>query len=137
MPHVKFEEGWRCRAFFGFKSLFTPPVHLNHFSTGTLGGILERNGFEVITWESEKPSKSKNRLKNAELNTGYTAIDAMKAVSFGKVFPKPVLCVLVRKVGEPSYEIALDAPIREPLSIQSEAVVANVRETVADRQMAS
>jgi SAM-dependent methyltransferase len=137
VPHVKFEEGWRCRAFFGFKSLFTPPVHLNHFSTGTLSGILERNGFELISWESEKPSKSNNKLKNAILNTGYAAIDTMKSVSFGKAFPKPVLCVLVRKVGEANYEVALDAPIRETLTNQSEAIVANVRENVKDRQMAS
>jgi SAM-dependent methyltransferase len=135
VPHVKYEEGWRCKAFFGFKSLFTPPVHLNHFGTGTLAKILDRNGFEVISWESEKPSQSKSKLKNIVLNTGYAAIDAMKVVSFGKAFPKPVLCVLVRKVGEPAYDAAIHAPLHEPLNdVQMEAAP-NVREVVKERQL--
>jgi SAM-dependent methyltransferase len=134
VPHVRYEEGWRCKAFFGFKSLFTPPVHLNHFSTGTLGGILDRNGFEVISWESEKPSKSKSKLKNAVLNTGYAAIDAMKVVSFGKAFPKPVLCVLVRKVGEPAYETTLNAPLHEPINHSEIEVVMNLK-NVKEQQL--
>jgi SAM-dependent methyltransferase len=131
VPHVKFEEGWRCRAFFGFKSLFTPPVHLNHFSTFTLNRILERNGFQLISWESEKPSKSKSKLKNMVLNTGYAAIDAMKTVSFGKVFPKPVLCVMVRKVGEPVTAPAVSTPFREIAPVQAE-----VQEEIAERKSA-
>jgi SAM-dependent methyltransferase len=135
VPHVKYEEGWRCRAFFGFKSLFTPPVHLNHFSTSTLGGILARNGFEVISWESEKPSKSKSKLKNAVLGAGYAAIDAMKTVSFGAAFPKPVLCVLVRKVSAPTYEATLELPLREPLHLGETEVVTKNREMVKDQQL--
>ncbi len=135
VPHVKYEEGWRCKAFFGFKSLFTPPVHLNHFSTNTLSKILERNGFEVISWESEKPSKSTSKLKNAVLNTGYAAIDAMKAVSLGKAFPKPVLCVLVRKVGVPAYEATINAPLSEPLMELQSQIVANEHEDSKVRQL--
>jgi SAM-dependent methyltransferase len=135
VPHVKYEEGWRCKAFFGFKSLFTPPVHLNHFSTSTLSGILRRNGFEVISWESEKPSKSKSKLKNVILNTGYAAIDSMKAVSFGKAFPKPVLCVLVRKVGVPAYEVTLDLPLREPLHLKNSEMETKSREVVKEKQL--
>ncbi len=135
VPHVKYEEGWRCKAFFGFKSLFTPPVHLNHFATGTLSKILKRNGFEVVSWESEKPSKSKSKLKNAVLSTGYAAIDAMKVTSFGKLFPKPVLCVLVRKVGVPAYEIENTIPIREPLRAVQEELVAKSRESVKEQQL--
>lgn len=135
VPHVKYEEGWRCKAFFGFKSLFTPPVHLNHFSTSTLGGILERNGFEVISWESEKPSKSSSKLKNAVLDMGFGAIDMMRAVSFGKAFPKPVLCVLARKVGAPAYQVSLDVPMREPLRETQAIPVANGREVVTEQQL--
>lgn len=113
VPHIKYEEGWRCRAFFGFKSLFTPPVHLNHFGTFTLRRILERNGFEFVSWESEKPSKSDNKLKNAVLSTGYAAIDAMKKLSFGYAFPKPVLCVMVRKVREATYAVPVATPVTE------------------------
>ncbi|MBK9449704.1 MAG: class I SAM-dependent methyltransferase [Bacteroidetes bacterium] len=135
VPHVKYEEGWRCKAFFGFKSLFTPPVHLNHFSTSTLSGILNRNGFEVISWESEKPSKSKNKLKNAVLETGYAAIDTMKAVTMGKAFPKPVLCVLVRKIGVPTYSVTLDLPLREPIHPVSTDAVTKLRKDVKKRQL--
>jgi SAM-dependent methyltransferase len=135
VPHVKYEEGWRCRAFFGFKSLFTPPVHLNHFSTGTLSGILKRNGFEVITWESEKPSKSKSKLKNAVLTSGYAAIDAMKVASFGKAFPKPVLCVLVRKVGQPAYDATIKAPLSEPLNEKQSEMISKEQERVKKHQL--
>lgn len=135
VPHVKYEEGWRCKAFFGFKSLFTPPVHLNHFSTGTLSGILERNGFEVISWESEKPSKSKSKLKNVVLSTGYAAIDAMKVTTFGKAFPKPVLCVLVRKVGVPAYDATIEAPLHEPLHETHSEMVAHERKNVKEHQL--
>lgn len=135
VPHVKYEEGWRCKAFFGFKSLFTPPVHLNHFSTGTLSKILERNGFEVVSWESEKPSKSKSKLKNAVLNTGYAAIDAMRVTTFGKAFPKPVLCLLVRKVATPAYEFEMNIPLREPLHDAQTEQVAKGRETVKEQQL--
>jgi SAM-dependent methyltransferase len=121
VPHVKYEEGWRCKAFFGFKSLFTPPVHLNHFSTNTLRTILQRNGFEFVSWESEQPSASKNKLKNLVLTTGYAAIDAMKTVSFGHAFPKPVLCVMVRKAGEPISQAPVYVPVRE-------AVASDIRE---------
>ncbi len=132
VPHVKYEEGWRCRAFFGFKSLFTPPVHLNHFSTNTLSTILGRNGFEVVSWESEKPSQSKNKLKNIALNSGYAAIDAVKTLSGGKAFPKPVLCVLVRKVGVPAYDATLDMPIRNSKEVIETPVVIEegIREAV-------
>jgi SAM-dependent methyltransferase len=135
VPHVKYEEGWRCRAFFGFKSLFTPPVHLNHFSTGTLSGILKRNGFEVISWESEKPSKSKSKLKNAVLTSGYAAIDAMKVASFGKAFPKPVLCVLVRKVGQPAYDATIKAPLSEPLNEMQSEMISKEQERVKKHQL--
>jgi 2-polyprenyl-3-methyl-5-hydroxy-6-metoxy-1,4-benzoquinol methylase len=135
VPHVKYEEGWRCKAFFGFKSLFTPPVHLNHFSTNTLAGILKRNGFEVISWESEKPSKSTSKLKNAVLTAGYTAIDSMKAVTFGKAFPKPVLCVLVRKVGQAAYDATINAPLREPMhEVKSDAIIKD-QEVAKERQL--
>jgi len=116
VPHRKYEEGWRCRAFFGFKSLYTPPVHLNHFDTFTLKRILERNGFEFISWESEKPSSSTNKIKNAILKTGYGAIDLMKRITFGHAFPKPVLCVLVRKVREATFTVPVD-PVLEPATI--------------------
>ncbi|MEM0996907.1 MAG: class I SAM-dependent methyltransferase [Bacteroidota bacterium] len=130
VPHVKFEEGWRCRAFFGFKSLFTPPVHLNHFSTFTLNRILDRNGFTLLSWESEKPSKSSSRLKNMVLSTGYAAIDAMKTVSFGKYFPKPVLCAMVQKVGAPITTPVTTQPTREVAA----PVVAEVAPDVSERK---
>ena len=135
VPHVKYEEGWRCKAFFGFKSLFTPPVHLNHFSTNTLSKILGRNGFEVISWESEKPSQSKSKLKNIVLNSGYNAIDAMKIASFGKAFPKPVLCVLVRKVRVPAYDATIYAPLREPLQEVQKEIAPKAQEIVKERQL--
>ncbi len=113
VPHRKYEDGWRCRAFFGFKSLYTPPVHLNHFDTFTLSRILERNGFEFVSWESEKPSKSKSKLKNLVLRLGYGAIDLVKRATFGQAFPKPVLCVLVRKVREATFTFPME-PILEP-----------------------
>lgn len=127
VPHRKYEEGWRCRAFFGFKSLFTPPVHLNHFDTFTLKRILEKNGFEFVSWESEKPSKSENKLKNTILNLGYGAIDLMKRVSFGYAFPKPVLCVMVRKVREATYTVPMEtvvepATVTQPLRLRKEQV---------------
>ena len=108
VPHRKYEEGWRCRAFFGFKSLYTPPVHLNHFDTFTLKRILDRNGFEHVSWESEKPSKSSNKVKNAVLGVGYGAIDLAKRVTFGQAFPKPVLCALVRKVREATLTVPMN-----------------------------
>jgi SAM-dependent methyltransferase len=120
VPHLNYEEGWRCRAFFGYKSLFTPPVHLNHFNTSTLNTILKRNGFDHVSWESEKPSKSSSKLKNLVLNVGYSAIDAMKTVSFGHAFPKPVLCVLVRKSGAPVSHVELEVPVRD--AIMSDAM---------------
>ncbi|HHG86514.1 MAG TPA: class I SAM-dependent methyltransferase [Bacteroidetes bacterium] len=113
VPHVKYEEGWRCKAFFGFDSLFTPPVHLNHFGTFTLRRILERNGFEFISWESEKPSRTKNKFKNAVLSTGYAAIDAVKTATLGNLFPKPVLSVMVRKAGEPMTKPVVSIPLQE------------------------
>jgi len=140
VPHVKYEEGWRCRAFFGFKSLFTPPVHLNHFSTHTLRTILSRNGFEFVSWESEKPSKSSSKLKNLVLDSGYAAIDALKTVTLGHAFPKPVLCVLVRKVGMPISHVEIDTPVRN--SVSSDAVSLREQEPllqprVKDRQPAA
>jgi hypothetical protein len=39
----------------------------------------------------------------------------MKAATFGAAFPKPVLCVLVRKVSTPTYSVTLDLPVREPI----------------------
>lgn len=140
VPHVKYEEGWRCRAFFGFKSLFTPPVHLNHFSTHTLRTILERNGFEFVSWESEQPSASKNKLKNLVLNTGFAAIDTMKTVSFGSAFPKPVLCVVVRKTGSAVSQVALDVPVREAVGSEARELVEKKslhQETVKDRQLSA
>jgi ubiquinone/menaquinone biosynthesis C-methylase UbiE len=116
VPHVKYEEGWRCKAFFGFKTLFTPPVHLNHFSTNTLRTILHRNGFDFVSWESEQPSASKNKLKNMILTTGYAAIGAMKTVTLGHAFPKPVLCVMVRKVGEPISQAPVYVPVRQAIT---------------------
>jgi hypothetical protein len=95
-------------------------VHLNHFSTFTLNRILERNGFEMVSWESEKPSKSSSKLKNLVLNTGYAAIDAMKKISFGKAFPKPVLCALVQKVGEPVTTPVITQPVREVAPVHAE-----------------
>lgn len=128
VPHRKYEEGWRCRAFFGFKSLFTPPVHLNHFDTFTLKRILESNGFELVSWESEKPSKSKSKLKNLVLGLGYGAIDLAKRLSFGAFFPKPVLCVLVRKVREATLTVPMDQvvePAKVMQPVQREAALSD------------
>ena len=125
VPHRKYEEGWRCRAFFGFKSLYTPPVHLNHFDTFTLKRILQRNGFEFVSWESEKPSKSANKVKNMILSAGYGAIDIAKRVSFGHAFPKPVLCVLVRKVREAHLNVAVESilePTQQPAKTQRQRI---------------
>ena len=130
VPHRKYESGWRCRAFFGFKSLYTPPVHLNHFDTFTLKRILERNGFEFVSWESEKPSKSTSKLKNFVLNTGYGAIDLMKRVTFGQAFPKPVLCVLVRKVREATFTYPVDTVL------DSTQVPATKKKEATDKEQA-
>lgn len=119
VPHRKYEEGWRCRTFFGFKSLYTPPVHLNHFDTFTLKRILNRNGFEFVSWESEKPSKSTSKLKNAVLGMGYGAIDLAKRLSFGFAFPKPVLCVLVKKSREATLTVPMEQVLESPNTVQT------------------
>ena len=68
------------------------------------------------------------------------AIDAMKVVSMGKAFPKPVLCVVVRKSGQPISQVEMAVPVRD--AAVSEAVDIRERKQVVfaeskDRQPAA
>ena len=82
-----------------------------------------------MSWESEKPSKSSNKVKNTILNVGYGAIDLSKKLSFGYAFPKPVLCVAVRKVREATFTMPMEQ-VLEPAA----QVPATVRQKAEDRQ---
>ncbi len=102
VPHVLYERGWRCRLCFRRGSLFAPPFHLNHFGIDSIRAILAQCGFEIVSWESERPSQSKSRLKNIVQNSGFAMIQAMRQLTFGTVFPKPLLCIIARKVRVPA-----------------------------------
>jgi len=96
VPNSEFEHGVRCMLAFQRKHQFSPPWHLNHFTPKTLNQILQRNDFQVLSWRIEKPTRRSKWIRDFIQQTGYKAIDTCRKLSFGRLFPKPILVCLAQ-----------------------------------------
>ena len=100
-----------------------------------IGGESTRPGADMVDLEEELRRVLPVVRAVRERTRCLISIDTMKAVTMGKAFPKPVLCVLVRKIGVPTYSVTLDLPLREPIHPVSTDAVTKLRKDVKKRQL--
>ena len=98
VPNALYEHGWRCRLMCRQSNVFGPPWHLNYFIESTLRRILLRSGFDIAEWLIEPLTKDPRPLKNAIQQTSSAVFRAARVLSFGVVFPKPLLTCIARKL---------------------------------------
>jgi SAM-dependent methyltransferase len=98
VPNADYEHGWRCRLMFQKSNVFGPPWHLNYFTQATLRHFLSRSGFDDSVWVIEEPTKDPRPLRDALQQTLFTTFRLARALSFGSLFPKPLLTCIARKV---------------------------------------
>jgi SAM-dependent methyltransferase len=97
VPNVAFEHGLGCRLVFGREHDFDPPFHLNHFSSASLMALLQKAGFEFISWSLERPTRYSLGVKHFVRQSGYGLIQSAFFLTRGKAFPKIVLSCVARK----------------------------------------
>ena len=73
VPNTTYEDGLPCRVAFRSEHAFTPPWHLNHFSPKVLAAFLANEGFHIMRWENEIPTRVRNRRKQAMRMSVYLA----------------------------------------------------------------
>ena len=98
VPNGAYEQGWRCRLMMRQSHVFGPPWHLNYFTPATLRRLLLQNGFEVADWLIESPTPDPRPLLNAAQQTAFSMFRAARFLTFGAVFPKPLLTCIARKL---------------------------------------
>jgi SAM-dependent methyltransferase len=97
VPNADYEAGWKCRVMFGKKNVFGPPWHLNYFTQPTLSRFLQQAGFQVEDWLIEEPTPDTQPLRDFVQKTCFGIFRTARAISFGKLFPKPLLTCIARK----------------------------------------
>lgn len=97
VPNVSFEHGLGCRLVFGREHDFDPPFHLNHFSSASLMALLQKAGFEFISWSLERPTLYSLGVKHFARLSGYGLIQTAFFLTQGRAFPKIVLSCVARK----------------------------------------
>ena len=97
VPNEAFEHGWRCRLAFGPAQMFDPPWHLNHFRPASLARLLHSTGFDVLSWQTEIPTRSPVRRTQLLRQAGYWAFESLRLATGGTFFPKPVLVCIARR----------------------------------------
>jgi SAM-dependent methyltransferase len=97
VPNVDFEHGLRCWFMFGKPHSFDPPYHLNHFSQISLQRFLHNADFTLISWYLEQPTLLARRARNLARQAGYRVSQAIRFLSGGVVFPKPLLSCFAQK----------------------------------------
>lgn len=97
VPNADYEHGWRCRIMHGRPNVFGPPWHLNYFTPSTLERLLLQNGFALADWLIESPTSGQSAVRNAMQNTAVASFRTARLLSFGAVFPKPLLTCISRK----------------------------------------
>ncbi|MGH7793418.1 MAG: hypothetical protein ACREQ2_00730 [Candidatus Binatia bacterium] len=98
VPNIVFEHGLGCRLVFGREHDFDPPFHLNHFSQASLIAVLEKAGFQFISWCLERPTLYPRGVKNFIRQSGYRLTQIASFVTGARAFPKIVLSCVARKV---------------------------------------
>jgi SAM-dependent methyltransferase len=98
VPNADYEHGWRCRIIRMRPNVFGPPWHLNHFTPVTLRKFLESQGFAVKEWLIEQPTTVPDRWKDRFQKALVAGFRAARALSFGSVFPRPLLSCMTQKV---------------------------------------
>ena len=97
VPNVAFEHGLGCRLVFGREHDFDPPFHLNHFSSASLMALLQRAGFQFVSWSLERPTLYPLGVKHLVRQSGYRLIETAFFLTHGRAFPKIVLSCVARK----------------------------------------
>lgn len=98
VPNGAYEHGWRCRLMMRQSHVFGPPWHLNYFTPATLRRLLLQNGFEVADWLIESPTPDPRPHLNAAQQSAFAMFRAARFLTFGAVFPKPLLTCIARKL---------------------------------------
>jgi SAM-dependent methyltransferase len=98
VPNADYEHGWRCRLMFQKSNVFGPPWHLNYFTQASLARFLFRSGFRVAEWLIEQPTKDLRPMHDVIQQSLFGSFRFVRALSFGRVFPKPLLTCIARKV---------------------------------------
>jgi hypothetical protein len=60
--------------------------------------LLLQKGFEVADWVIESPTPDPHTLLNAAQQTAFAVFRAARFLTFGAVFPKPLLTCIARKL---------------------------------------
>jgi SAM-dependent methyltransferase len=97
VPNVAFEHGLGCRLVFGREHDFDPPFHLNHFSSASLIALLQKAGFQFVSWSLERPTLYPLGLRHLVRQSGYKLIEAAFFLTHGRAFPRIVLSCVARK----------------------------------------
>jgi len=98
VPNGAYEHGWRCRLMMRQSHVFGPPWHLNYFTQTTLRRLLLQKGFQVADWLIESPTPDPRVILNAAQQAAFAAFRAARLLTFGAVFPKPLLTCISRKL---------------------------------------
>ena len=102
VPNGDYEHGWRCRLMLGQANAFGPPWHLNYFTETTLHMLLRKNGFEIADWVIESPTPDSRPFRNLFQGTAVAAFRALRLLTLGRAFPKPLLTSISRKIPVPA-----------------------------------
>lgn len=98
VPNGDYEHGWRCRLMMRQSHVFGPPWHLSYFTPATLRRLLLKKGFAVADWLIESPTPDPRALLNTTQQTAFAVFRAVRLLTLGAVFPKPLLTCVARKL---------------------------------------
>jgi hypothetical protein len=87
--------------------VFGPPWHLNYFTRTTLRRLLLQKGFQVVDWLIESPTPDPRVMLNAAQQAAFAAFRAARLLTFGTVFPKPLLTCISRRL--PTANVVLSS----------------------------
>lgn len=99
VPNTTYEDGLPCRVAFRSEHAYTPPWHLNHFSPKVLATFLASEGFDIVRWENEIPTRVRNRRKQA-IRMGVYLASGIARFATGNRFHELITLACIAKRSE-------------------------------------